>query len=65
MLIIANHVTTFDGPLVQYALPGALRRRIAMAMSGEMLRTTGIFAIRSLSSRAGASSCPGRFTICC
>jgi long-chain acyl-CoA synthetase len=37
MLIIANHVTTFDGPLVQFALPGALRRRMAMMMSGEML----------------------------
>jgi long-chain acyl-CoA synthetase len=37
MLIIANHVTTFDGPLIEYALPGALRRRIAVAMSGEML----------------------------
>ena len=38
MLIIANHVTTFDGPLIEYALPKALRRRIAVAMSGEMLR---------------------------
>jgi long-chain acyl-CoA synthetase len=38
LLIIANHVTTFDAPLVQYALPGALRRKIAMAMSGEMLQ---------------------------
>jgi long-chain acyl-CoA synthetase len=37
MLIVANHVTTYDGPLIQYALPGALRRRIAAAMSGEML----------------------------
>ena len=37
MLIVANHVTTFDGPLVEYALPGAIRRRIAIAMSGEML----------------------------
>jgi long-chain acyl-CoA synthetase len=37
MLIVANHVTAFDGPLVQYALPGAIRRRIAVAMSGEML----------------------------
>jgi long-chain acyl-CoA synthetase len=37
MLIIANHVTTYDGPLVQYALPGRVRRRIAAAMSGEML----------------------------
>jgi long-chain acyl-CoA synthetase len=37
MLIIANHVTTYDGPLVQYALPGRVRRHIAAAMSGEML----------------------------
>src|ERR1700676_3728883 len=37
MLIIANHVTAYDGPLVQYALPGRMRRRIAAAMSGEML----------------------------
>ena len=37
VLIIANHITTFDGPLIQYALPGSLRRNIAAAMSGEML----------------------------
>jgi long-chain acyl-CoA synthetase len=37
LLIIANHVTAYDGPLVQYALPGPIRRRIAAAMSGEML----------------------------
>ena len=37
MLIVANHVTTYDGPFVQYALPGYLRRHIAAAMSGEML----------------------------
>jgi long-chain acyl-CoA synthetase len=37
MLMIANHVSTFDGPLIEYALPAAVRRRIAVAMSGEML----------------------------
>ncbi len=37
LLIIANHVTAFDEPLIEYALPGALRRRLAVAMSGEML----------------------------
>jgi len=37
MLIVANHVTPYDGALVEYALPGALRRRLAIAMSGEML----------------------------
>lgn len=37
MLIVANHVTTYDGPLIQYALPGQLRRHLAVAMLGEML----------------------------
>jgi long-chain acyl-CoA synthetase len=37
LLIIANHVTAYDGPLLQYALPGPLRRRIAAAMAGDML----------------------------
>jgi long-chain acyl-CoA synthetase len=37
MLIVANHVTAYDGPLIQYALPGAIRRRIAVAMAGDML----------------------------
>jgi long-chain acyl-CoA synthetase len=37
MLIVANHVTAYDGPLLEYALPGPMRRRIAVAMAGEML----------------------------
>lgn len=37
MLVICNHVTTMDGPLVEYALPGPVRRRMAAAMSGDML----------------------------
>jgi long-chain acyl-CoA synthetase len=37
VLIIANHITAYDGPLVQYALPGVIRRHVAAAMSGEML----------------------------
>ena len=37
MLIVSNHVTSYDGPIVEYALPFAIRRRIAVAMSGEML----------------------------
>jgi len=37
MLIVANHVTAYDGPLLQYALPGPIRRSLAVAMSGEML----------------------------
>jgi long-chain acyl-CoA synthetase len=37
MLIIANHVTAYDEPLLLFALPRAVRNRIAAAMSGEML----------------------------
>jgi long-chain acyl-CoA synthetase len=37
LLVIANHVTAFDGALVLYALPARLRRRIAIAMLGDML----------------------------
>jgi long-chain acyl-CoA synthetase len=37
VLVIANHVTAYDGALVLYALPGKLRRRTAIAMSAEML----------------------------
>lgn len=38
VLLIANHVTTYDVPLVLYALPGRMRRRVAAAMAGDMLR---------------------------
>jgi long-chain acyl-CoA synthetase len=38
LLIISNHVTAIDAALVLYALPGRLRRRTAIAMSGEMLQ---------------------------
>jgi long-chain acyl-CoA synthetase len=37
LLIVANHVTSYDGALAVYALPGPLRRHLAIAMSGEML----------------------------
>lgn len=37
LLIIANHVTAYDGALVLYALPAKIRRQVAAAMSGEML----------------------------
>jgi long-chain acyl-CoA synthetase len=37
VLIVCNHVTAFDGPLVQYALPGRVRRSIAAMMAGDML----------------------------
>lgn len=38
VLVIANHVTAYDMSLVQYGLPGAMRRRMAAAMAGNMLR---------------------------
>ena len=37
MLIVCNHITSYDGALVQYALPARMRRHLAIAMSGEML----------------------------
>jgi long-chain acyl-CoA synthetase len=37
MLIVANHISAFDAALLLYALPGPMRRRVAIAMSGEML----------------------------
>ena len=37
LLIVANHVTSYDGDLIVYALPGPYRRRMAAAMLGEML----------------------------
>jgi long-chain acyl-CoA synthetase len=37
MLIVANHVTSYDVPLILYALPGRIRRRVAVAMSAEMM----------------------------
>jgi long-chain acyl-CoA synthetase len=36
-LIIANHITAYDGALVLYALPARVRRRVAIAMAGNML----------------------------
>jgi long-chain acyl-CoA synthetase len=38
MLLVANHVTAYDAALIQYALPGPMRRRVAVAMAGNMLR---------------------------
>ena len=37
LLLVANHVTSYDAAFILYALPGYLRRRVAIAMSGEML----------------------------
>ena len=38
VLLIANHVTAYDAPLIEYALPGPMRRHVAVAMAGNMLR---------------------------
>jgi long-chain acyl-CoA synthetase len=37
VLVIANHVTAYDGALILYGLPKRLRRQVAIAMAGEML----------------------------
>jgi long-chain acyl-CoA synthetase len=37
MLIVSNHVSILDVPLILYALPFGMRHRIAIAMSGELL----------------------------
>src|SRR5262249_31158460 len=37
LLIVANHVTLFDVPLVLFALPRHIRRHVAVAMAGELL----------------------------
>jgi long-chain acyl-CoA synthetase len=37
MLIVSNHMSSYDPAFVLYALPGRVRRRVAIAMSGEML----------------------------
>jgi long-chain acyl-CoA synthetase len=37
MLVIANHVASIDAALMEYALPGPIRRHMAVAMAGEML----------------------------
>jgi long-chain acyl-CoA synthetase len=37
LLIIANHITAYDPALVLYGLPPSLRRRVVVAMSGEIL----------------------------
>ena len=37
VLIVANHITSYDAAFLLYGLPGRLRRRVAMAMQGEMI----------------------------
>jgi len=59
LLIIANHVTTFDGPLIEYALPPEIRRNIAVAMSGEMLNDYRHFRNLDSQRRKGSFYLPG------
>ncbi len=37
LLIVANHVTLYDVPILLYGLSRRMRRRVAVAMAGEML----------------------------
>jgi long-chain acyl-CoA synthetase len=37
LLIIGNHVTEYDVPLILYALPGHMRRHVATAMAADIL----------------------------
>lgn len=37
LLLIANHVSTYDVPLILYALPGPMRRHVAAAMAADIL----------------------------
>jgi len=37
LLLIANHVSTYDAPLILYALPGWMRRHVASAMAADIL----------------------------
>jgi long-chain acyl-CoA synthetase len=62
LLIVCNHVTAFDGPLVEYALPGHLRRRIAAAMSGEMLEDYRHFRNPGAAAK-GPKPAQGRFML--
>lgn len=37
VLIVCNHITSYDAAFILYALPARMQRRVAIAMSGEML----------------------------
>lgn len=37
LLLIANHVSTYDVPLILYALPGPMRRHLSAAMAADIL----------------------------
>jgi long-chain acyl-CoA synthetase len=38
VILVANHVTAYDAALILYGLPGRMRRRVTVAMAGNMLR---------------------------
>lgn len=38
VILVANHVTAYDAALILYGLPGPMRRRVTVAMAGNMLR---------------------------
>jgi long-chain acyl-CoA synthetase len=61
MLIVANHVTEWDGPLLAYGLPGPIRRRLAVAMAGEMLEDYRHFRNPNVGSRYHHFSILGPF----
>lgn len=52
MLIVANHVISIDTALMEYALPGAIRRRMAVAMAGELLEDLRHFRGRNAKTKA-------------
>jgi long-chain acyl-CoA synthetase len=57
MLIVANHVTAFDAALLLYALARRpMRRRVAIAMSGEMLEDFRHFRIPNDPGQSTAAS---------
>lgn len=37
LLLVANHVSVYDVPLILYALPGPMRRHVAVAMAADVL----------------------------
>jgi long-chain acyl-CoA synthetase len=37
LLLVANHISTYDVPLILYALPGPMRRHVATAMAAGIL----------------------------
>ncbi len=65
MLIVANHVTSFDGPLVQYALPGGRGGGSRWRWPATCSKSTGTSAIPRGRLDREVSICLGRRSICC